>query len=625
MRLCLTLVSALSVVLWTSFTFGQASVWTKAPPDAGDWFGAANWSSGVPSNHKDAEVSNGGTATIASGVATPGQVTLGRLASHSGALELQGGTLSIEASSFHLFVGNAGQGTVNQSNGTCAFTVATQMYLGYQATGAGTYVLSGSTNTSRMLYTGQQSLTPNDMEVIGYRGAGTFIQSGGRNSPFDRAIQLGYLAGSSGTYSMSGGFLSQIHGLSSLVIGREGSGTFIQTGGSVQNSGTMTLAASATGRGYYELSGGGLSTGRLNIGINGGTAEFNHLSGSHSSGIPHIGATGRYTFWDGTLTVGSTSGLTVDAGGEFTQRGGQLLSTTGAPITNDGTINLLGGTSSLAYIQGDGTTSVGASASPLVNFARQSAMLLDGTLTIRRSNQGGQTSSVGTLTLFNGSLDLADNDLLITSTSQSLVTGFIREARNGGAWDHAGITSSSARDSISHNTTLGLMDGATYRALNGATATFGGLPVDDSNVLVKYTYYGDADFNGVVDFDDYSRTDSGFNSGQTGWFHGDFDYSGIVDFDDYSLIDLAFNTQSGTMLRALSYLDGTDRSLRGMDAPPLRMVALHYAQFGDVYANSFLNAVPEPTAVVVVPALAGVCRRPRRRHLREIPRACVFQ
>ena len=29
---------------------------------------------------------------------------------------------------------------------------------------------------------------------------------------------------------------------------------------------------------------------------------------------------------------------------------------------------------------------------------------------------------------------------------------------------------------------------------------------------MKYTYYGDTDFNGVVNFDDYSRTDAGFNT-----------------------------------------------------------------------------------------------------------------
>jgi len=46
-----------------------------------------------------------------------------------------------------------------------------------------------------------------------------------------------------------------------------------------------------------------------------------------------------------------------------------------------------------------------------------------------------------------------------------------------------------------------------------------------------------------VNFDDYSRIDSGFNNHRTGWLNGDLDGNGVVDFDDYSLIDLAFNTQ----------------------------------------------------------------------------------
>ena len=66
-------------------------------------------------------------------------------------------------------------------------------------------------------------------------------------------------------------------------------------------------------------------------------------------------------------------------------------------------------------------------------------------------------------------------------------------------------------------------------------------------MLVKYTYYGDTDFNGIVNFDDYSRTDAGFNSGASDWFHGDFDGNGLVNFDDYSLIDLAFNTQGSAL------------------------------------------------------------------------------
>jgi len=98
-----------------------------------------------------------------------------------------------------------------------------------------------------------------------------------------------------------------------------------------------------------------------------------------------------------------------------------------------------------------------------------------------------------------------------------------------------------------HNTTLGRLEGSEYDALYGAATLFDGRAVDNTAVIVKYTWYGDTDLNGVVDFDDYSRTDSGFNLGRTGWLNGDFDGNGVVDFDDYSLIDLAFNTQSGVL------------------------------------------------------------------------------
>jgi hypothetical protein len=66
-------------------------------------------------------------------------------------------------------------------------------------------------------------------------------------------------------------------------------------------------------------------------------------------------------------------------------------------------------------------------------------------------------------------------------------------------------------------------------------------------VLVKYTYYGDADFNGLVDGDDYARADNGYNTGLGGWFNGDADGNGWIDGDDYALIDNAFNTQGATL------------------------------------------------------------------------------
>ena len=118
-------------------------------------------------------------------------------------------------------------------------------------------------------------------------------------------------------------------------------------------------------------------------------------------------------------------------------------------------------------------------------------------------------------------------------------------ARTNGTWTGTGVTSTTARNNGAHNTTLGNMSGADYLGSHGGT--FDGATVAANAAVVKYTYYGDTDFNGAVNFDDYVRTDSGFNNNRSGWLNGDADGNGQVNFDDYVLVDLAFNTQSGIL------------------------------------------------------------------------------
>jgi hypothetical protein len=147
-------------------------------------------------------------------------------------------------------------------------------------------------------------------------------------------------------------------------------------------------------------------------------------------------------------------------------------------------------------------------------------------------------------------LDLNDNDLILdySGASQlSAIQTLINTARNGGAWDGPGLTSTSAKNNALHNTTLGAIEASTYKSIYGNAALFDGQSIDTTAVLVKYTYYGDTDFNGRVNFDDYVRTDAGFNNHRTGWVNGDFDGNGAVNFDDYVLIDLAFNTQGSVL------------------------------------------------------------------------------
>jgi hypothetical protein len=68
--------------------------------------------------------------------------------------------------------------------------------------------------------------------------------------------------------------------------------------------------------------------------------------------------------------------------------------------------------------------------------------------------------------------------------------------------------------------------------------SFGGQAVTPNTVLVKYTYGGDANLDGVVDGDDYSYWLNGFlgttDPAVQGWLRGDFNYDGVVDGDDYT-------------------------------------------------------------------------------------------
>jgi hypothetical protein len=144
------------------------------------------------------------------------------------------------------------------------------------------------------------------------------------------------------------------------------------------------------------------------------------------------------------------------------------------------------------------------------------------------------------------------------------------------------------------------------------------------DVLVKtifQTRYGDTDLNGAINFDDYVRTDNGFNSHLSGWANGDFDGNGVVNFDDYVIIDLNFNEQtagsSPLLRRVQSWLAG-EGSLSAADArlPGVELIREHLSEFGQDYARAFVAAVPEPTMLGIagmVTSMTMLLSRPRSR------------
>jgi hypothetical protein len=276
----------------------------------------------------------------------------------------------------------------------------------------------------------------------------------------------------------------------------------------------------------------------------------------------------------GTITVNTT------------HPGGYVFTGTGAISGGNGLI-LNAGTLTLANtgVNTYGNTTVNAGT---LKVEAPGALPVNSTLTIASgasvivNRNGGSRITLELNTLSNGGLiDLQNNDLILHNSSTTvaaatLATIFtqLQTGYAGGTWAGAsGIISSFSANSKLY--TLGESTGTT-----GVDQL--SVPTD---VVVKYTYYGDTNLDGKVDGSDYSNIDNGFIHHFTGWSNGDFNYDGVVNGSDYTLIDNAFNSQ-GTSLAA--------------------SVAAHVAPGG--------TAVPEPVSIGLLAsgALALLSRRHRR-------------
>jgi T5SS/PEP-CTERM-associated repeat protein len=365
----------------------------------------------------------------------------------------------------------------------------------------------------------------------------------------------------------------------------------------------LTTTGRLSGRGTLKS---GLLTNNGTISLSGGSSDVFGTVTNNSTSRVFVTGNSVATFYD-DLTNNAGSIFQVSAGSTAVFFGN--VSGLGA-FTGTGIKDFEGGTSVNGGLQTNtGDTIVGGPATVSAGFIREHALTLSGRMNILPDGSNAGVSRLNQLiidgdTLPIGTLDLNNNDLVIDygtneTSPRSTVQSQISFARHGGAWDANGITSSAARDHPQHATTLGLLEASEYKSIYGPSALFSGQTIDATAVLVKYTWYGDTDFNGKVNFDDYVRTDNGFNNHLAGWLNGDFDGNGQVNFDDYVLIDLAFNTQSGTLGRALAFADGSDRTLEGMDAGPLLAVHRHFERFGESYLRGLIAAVPEPCAASI--------------------------
>jgi autotransporter-associated beta strand protein len=193
----------------------------------------------------------------------------------------------------------------------------------------------------------------------------------------------------------------------------------------------------------------------------------------------------------------------------------------------------------------------------------------------------------GSMNNWTGRLNLSGNDMIVQGGNLTNVTNQLKLGFNAGNgyWNGStGIVSTAAASDTTFLTTLGSgFGGSNFNSNPGSP--FDGVNTGSTDVLVKYTYYGDANLDGTVNGADYQQIDNGFGLHLSGWSNGDFNYDGVVDGSDYSLIDNTFNELNAT------------------GATPLVLVS----------ANAISGAVPEPAMVgLLAVGISGVFGRRRR-------------
>jgi hypothetical protein len=280
-------------------------------------------------------------------------------------------------------------------------------------------------------------------------------------------------------------------------------------------------------------------------------AAINVNEGSMNSGA--VSATGA-------VTVGSAVAASLSAG--------NVTANAFNVVKGSATINSLTGTSAATSTA---TVAAGQMMNVALNVTKLKTLTVDGMATLHTAaveGTAGETSIVGGLVMHPGlagkpigTLDIKAGNLVVDYTGGASplydVAGMLKSGANfvGGnlLWNGTGITSSTVAGSDNMLYGVGVrqaVDVGDYAMPDMTNVE--GVALPSQSVVVKYTWQGDADLNGVVNVDDYAVIDYYAlftpDPSVAGWWTGDFNGDGLVNVDDYALIDYAALFQDGSTL-----------------------------------------------------------------------------
>jgi hypothetical protein len=282
------------------------------------------------------------------------------------------------------------------------------------------------------------------------------------------------------------------------------------------------------------------------------------------------------TWMGGTLKVvdHGTVAFSLTGASVYVIPGSALNIATGASVTVGGTTDpftdSINPTNHVAIINnGSLAVNVNSAIAGITGAGKLTAGNGSNPTTLQLAPNSG-ASSVSSLTInANSTLDLANNHLIINYAGGSDPIATIRQylvsGYNNGAWNGPGISSSSSAMNSAY--ALGYADG-----VDGVVPG-----LSSGQIEVKYTLYGDANLDGVVNGIDFTILIGHLGKVTKGWDQGDFTYAGAVGGIDFTLL--------------VGHLGRADNGA-AIEIPAADMTAI------DAFAaaNGLMADVPEPGA-----------------------------
>ena len=494
---------------------------------------------------------------------------------------------------------------------------------GFTKTGSGLLRLSGTGS-----YTGDTKVAAGTLtifsalaaqtSVLDTSGAGTFLLNPGT------AVTLGGLKG--------GGAFAVGSTLNSITL-NNGAGVSCTYSGIIFNGAAGAMAVTKTGNGTQALSGSNSYTGGTSIQagtlvagnanalgsgaltVNAGTLDLHGfstgigaLSGSSGSLITNsVSGTA-------TLTIGMASGTSIYAGNIVNGAGSIVLTNSGA-----GTLILSGLLSMAGLNANNGITQLAQSGSiGAVSIASGAALSMPAhsgsTYNVLDTNSLSITPG-GSIDLWNNAMVLRASGTAENATNLTTVKAAVNAASNGLQWNGTGLGSTTAFNEAGLGKTQALavmvydntvIKQSSFEGVSGLGYFDSGSPVGFNQVLVKLTYLGDFNADGIINASDYTWLDGFALGGDT---LGDLNGDGVVNATDYTWLDGSALNQSFGLLAA--------QHGGGSGVSPLQATAAQASSEGT--APTTPEAVPEPgmLGLLLAAGLATLGRRGGRKYFQD--------